>query len=193
MPVSVQESSASLAEAETACAGGPRYRGWACWQKSSRKDPADLGVEPDRLLDSPTLRTAFRSARLYNRAWTALPEAPFARPVAVSSVGGGCPYATLKAGWKVAEEFPVNRGGRRGIGPPKANGAVLAAPDRGPPAAAWCCGSVPAPIRRDRTSTGGWRASFLELVPVIVDVRAAGAEFVTARRGAARIGSSNPR
>jgi methylmalonyl-CoA mutase len=51
MPVSVQESSASLTEAERV-----RWRSAVAGvlAKSSRKDPADLGPEPERLLDSPT-------------------------------------------------------------------------------------------------------------------------------------------
>ena len=80
--------------------------------KSSRKDPADLGAEPERLLDSPTY-DGFPIRPLYT-ALDALPEPPL--PGQWPYVRGGDALRDVKSGWKVAESFPVRRtglGGRR--------------------------------------------------------------------------------
>jgi len=177
MPVSVQESSASLTEAERV-----RWRSAVAGvlAKSSRKDPADLGAEPDRLLDSPTY-DGFPIRPLYT-ALDGLPEAPL--PGQWPFVRGGDALRDVKAGWKVAEEFPVKRGGEA-ASVAEGNGAVLAALTEGTSALVLRVGpGAIAATELDRWLEG----VFLELVPVIVDVRAAGAEFVTAgrRKDAAR-------
>jgi methylmalonyl-CoA mutase len=169
MPVSVQESSASLTEAERV-----RWRSAVAGvlAKSTRKDPADLGAEPDRLLDSPTY-DGFPIRPLYT-ALDGLPEAPL--PGQWPFVRGGDALRDVKAGWKVAEEFPVNRGGEA-ASVAEGNGAVLAALTEGTSALVLRVGAgAIAATELDRWLEG----VFLELVPVIVDVRAAGAEFVTA-------------
>ncbi|WP_184433233.1 methylmalonyl-CoA mutase small subunit [Mycobacterium sp. AZCC_0083] len=169
MPVSVQESSASLTEAERV-----RWRSAVAGvlAKSTRKDPADLGAEPDRLLDSPTY-DGFPIRPLYT-ALDGLPEAPL--PGQWPFVRGGDALRDVKAGWKVAEEFPVNRGGDA-ASVAEGNGAVLAALTEGTSALVLRVGAgAIAATELDRWLEG----VFLELVPVIVDVRAAGAEFVTA-------------
>ncbi|HZE50384.1 MAG TPA: methylmalonyl-CoA mutase small subunit, partial [Jatrophihabitantaceae bacterium] len=136
------------------------------------KDPADLGAEPDRLLDSPTY-DGFPIRPLYT-ALDGLPEAPL--PGQWPFVRGGDALRDVKAGWKVAEEFPVNRGGDA-ASVAEGNGAVLAALTEGTSALVLRVGpGAIAATELDRWLEG----VFLELVPVIVDVRAAGAEFVTA-------------
>src|SRR5882757_9194284 len=166
MPVSVQESSASLTEAERV-----RWRSAVAGvlAKSSRKDPADLGAEPDRLLDSPTY-DGFPIRPLYT-ALDGLPEAPL--PGQWPFVRGGDALRDVKSGWKVAEEFP--HPGAASVA--EGNGAVLAALTEGTSALVLRVGpGAIAATELDRWLEG----VFLELVPVIVDVRAAGAEFVTA-------------
>jgi methylmalonyl-CoA mutase len=170
MPVSVQESSASLTEAERV-----RWRSAVAGvlAKSSRKDPSDLGAEPDRLLDSPTY-DGFPIRPLYT-ALDGLPEAPL--PGQWPFVRGGDALRDVKSGWKVAEEFPVPSRGQDSASVADGNGAVLAALTEGTSALVLRVGpGAIAATELDRWLEG----VFLELVPVIVDVRAAGAEFVTA-------------
>jgi methylmalonyl-CoA mutase len=170
MPVSVQESSASLTEAERV-----RWRSAVAGvlAKSSRKDPADLGAEPERLLDSPTY-DGFPIRPLYT-ALDGLPEAPL--PGQWPFVRGGDALRDVKAGWKVAEEFPVTARGGDAASLAEGNGAILAALTEGTSALVLRVGpGAIAATELDRWLEG----VFLELVPVIVDVRAAGSGFVTA-------------
>jgi methylmalonyl-CoA mutase len=182
MPVSVQESSASLIEAERV-----RWRSAVAGvlAKSSRKDPADLGAEPDRLLDSPTY-DGFPIRPLYT-SLDGLPESPL--PGQWPFVRGGDALRDVKSGWKVAEEFPVAGGqersdrgnvtarGRATASVAEGNGAVLAALTEGTSALVLRVGpGAIAATELDRWLEG----VFLELVPVILDVRAAGGEFVAA-------------
>ena len=167
--MSVQESSASLTEAERA-----RWRSAVAGvlAKSSRKDPADLGAEPERLLDSPTY-DGFPIRPLYT-SLDGLPEAPL--PGQWPFVRGGDALRDVKSGWKVAEEFPVRRGEASVA---DGNGAVLAALTEGTSALVLRVGpGAIAATELDRWLEG----VFLELVPVILDVRAAGGEFVVGRR-----------
>jgi methylmalonyl-CoA mutase len=166
MPVSVQGSSASLTEADRA-----RWRSAVAGvlAKSSRKDPADLGAEPDRLLDSPTY-DGFPIRPLYT-ALDGLPETPL--PGQWPFVRGADALRDVKSGWKVAEEFPLP--GQVSVA--DGNGAVLAALTEGTSALLLRVGNgAIAAAELDRWLEG----VFVELVPVILDVRAAGAEFVTA-------------
>jgi methylmalonyl-CoA mutase len=166
MPVSVQGSSASLTEADRA-----RWRSAVAGvlAKGSRKDPADLGAEPDRLLDSPTYE-GFPIRPLYT-ALDGLPEAPL--PGQWPFVRGGDALRDVKSGWKVAEEFPLP--GQVSVS--DGNGAVLAALTEGTSALVLRVGTgAIAAGELDRWLEG----VFLELVPVILDVRDAGVEFVTA-------------
>ena len=168
--MSVQESSASLTEAE-------RVR----WQsavagvlaKSSRKDPADLGAEPDRLLDSATY-DGFSIRPLYT-SLDALPEAPL--PGHWPFVRGGDALRDVKSGWKVAEEFPVPNRGQDVAAVAEGNGAVLAALTEGTSALVLRVGAgAIAATELDRWLEG----VFLELVPVILDVEAAGTDYLVA-------------
>jgi methylmalonyl-CoA mutase len=164
MPVSVQGSSASLTEADRA-----RWRSAVAGvlAKGSRKDPADLGVEPDRLLDSPTY-DGFPIRPLYT-AMDGLPEAPL--PGQWPFVRGGDALRDVKSGWKVAEEFPHPGA----VSVADGNGAILAALTEGTSALVLRVGAgAIAAGELDRWLEG----VFLELVPVILDVRDAGADYV---------------
>ena len=71
--------------------------------KSGRRDPAELGAEPERLLDSPTYE-GFPIRPLYT-CLDALPEPPL--PGTWPFVRGGDAHRDVIAGWKVAESFPA--------------------------------------------------------------------------------------
>src|SRR5260370_24086213 len=86
--------------------------------KSTRRDPADLPAEPERLLDSPTYE-GFPIHPLYT-SLDALPEP--ALPGQWPYVRGGDALRDVKTGWRVAEAFPAN-----GSAAADANGAVLVA------------------------------------------------------------------
>ena len=138
--------------------------------KSTRKDPADLGPEPERLLDTPTY-DGFPVRPLYTSldglAEPALPgHWPFTR--------GGDAHRDVLAGWKVTESFPI----AGDVDVATVNGAVLLALSDGTSArevrvgAAGGAGNsavVGVPIDQlDRVFEG----VFLDLVPVILDAGA---------------------
>jgi methylmalonyl-CoA mutase len=135
--------------------------------KSTRRDPADLPPEPERLLDSQTYE-GFPIWALYT-SLDALPEQPL--PGDWPFVRGGDAQRDVKVGWKVAEAFPV--GGQKAV--TDGNGAVLVALTEGVSALVLRVGApdgvVPAEL--DRLLEG----VFLDLVPVVVD---AGTDFVAA-------------
>jgi methylmalonyl-CoA mutase len=161
MPVSVQGSSAVEADREqwrTAVAG--------VLAKSTRRDPADLPAEPERLLDSPTYED-FVIRALYTGA-DALPEQPL--PGRWPFVRGADARRDVKAGWRVAEAFPA---APAAVG--EVNGSVLVALTEGVSALALRIGGPDgiAATELDRLLDG----VFLDLVPVVID---AGAEFTAA-------------
>jgi methylmalonyl-CoA mutase len=130
--------------------------------KSTRRDPADLPAEPERLLDSPTYE-GFPIRPLYTSAdeltEPALPgQWPFVR--------GGDALRDVKTGWRVAEAFPAN-----GSSAADANGAVLLALTEGVSALVLRAGGAAGEL--DRLLDG----VFLDLVPVVLD---AGADFLAA-------------
>ena len=86
--------------------------------KSMRKDPADLGEQPEHLLETPTY-DGFAIRALYT-AFDELPEPPL--PGHWPFVRGGDASRDVKSGWKVAEAFPLP-----GAAPGEGNAAVLAA------------------------------------------------------------------
>jgi methylmalonyl-CoA mutase len=134
--------------------------------KSSRKDPADLGAEPERLLDTPTY-DGFPVRALYT-GLDAHPEPSL--PGQWPYVRGGDALRDVRTGWKVAESFPL------GAGPAvtEGNDAVLSALADGVSALVLRVGDGGASATDlDRMLEG----VFLELVPVIVD---AGAEYAAA-------------
>ncbi|MDA2890897.1 methylmalonyl-CoA mutase small subunit [Mycolicibacterium sp. BiH015] len=84
--------------------------------KTTRKDPAELGAEPERLLDSPTY-DGFPIRPLYtSRDGLTEPALPGRWPF----VRGGDALRDVKAGWKVAEVYPAD-----GSAAAEANGAIL--------------------------------------------------------------------
>lgn len=137
--------------------------------KSTRRDPADLPAEPERLLDSPTYE-GFPVRPLYTTLDDS-PEPPL--PGQWPYVRGGDALRDVKSGWKVAEEFPA-----AGPGVDDGNGAVLLALTEGVSALALRVGGPDgvAPADLDRLLEG----VFIDLVPVILDVRGGGADYLAA-------------
>jgi methylmalonyl-CoA mutase len=129
--------------------------------KSTRRDPADLPAEPERLLDSPTYE-GFPIRPLYT-SLDALPEP--ALPGQWPYVRGGDALRDVKSGWRVAEAFPINGSAA------EANGAVLVALTEGVSALVLRVGGAAAQM--DRLLEG----VFLDLVPVVLD---AGADYAAA-------------
>jgi methylmalonyl-CoA mutase len=164
--MSEQESSSRLSVAEsdreqwrTAVAG--------VLAKSSRKEPADLGSEPEQLLDSPTYE-GFPIRPLYT-ILDSQPEPPL--PGRWPFVRGGDALRDVKSGWKVAEAFPLPGESEVSAG----NGTVLAALTEGTSALVLRVGGEDgvAAAELDRLLEG----VFLELVPVVLD---AGADYAAA-------------
>lgn len=135
--------------------------------KSSRREPAELGSEPERLLDSPTYE-GFPIRALYT-VLDALPEPPL--PGAWPFVRGGDAHRDVVAGWKVAESFPApDYGGAVADG----NGAVLDALADGVSALVLRVGrSGVAAADVDRLLEG----VYLDLAPILLD---AGADWAAA-------------
>ncbi len=135
--------------------------------KSARKDPEQLGDEPERLLETPTYDgIAIRAL------YTALDELPEPTlPGEWPYVRGGDALRDVSAGWKVAEEFPVPGGDDASA---DRNAAVLAGLGDGVSALLIRVGeSGVAPGDLTRLLSG----VYLDLVPVILD---AGADYADA-------------
>jgi methylmalonyl-CoA mutase len=130
--------------------------------KSSRRDPAELPAEPERLLDSPTYE-GFPIRALYT-SLDSLREP--ALPGRWPFVRGADARRDVKSGWKVAEAFPGN-----GSAAAETNGALLVALTEG--VSALVVGVEGAAAELDRLLEG----VFLDLVPVALD---AGADYVAA-------------
>ena len=133
--------------------------------KSTRRDPAELGDQPERLLDAPTYE-GFAIRALYT-VFDELPEPPL--PGEWPYVRGGDALRDVRSGWKVAEVFPAP-----GEAAGDANGAVLDALGVGVSALLIRVGeSGVAPEELEGLLAG----VYLDLAPVIVD---AGAEYSAA-------------
>lgn len=133
--------------------------------KSTRRDPADLPPEPERLLDSATYE-GFAIRPLYT-SLDELPEAPL--PGVWPFLRGGDARRDVNAGWKVAEAFPAAP-----VAVTDGNAAVLDALADGVSALVLRVGpSGVAPADLDRLLEG----VFLDLAPVILD---AGGDFAAA-------------
>ncbi|MGO9157474.1 methylmalonyl-CoA mutase small subunit [Mycobacterium sp.] len=139
--------------------------------KSARKEPAELGDEPEHLLDASTY-DGFAIRPLYT-AFDELPE---------PSLPGEWPYLRggpensasrdVKSGWKVVEAFPA--AGAPGASVGEANAAVLAALGEGVSALLIRVGeSGAAPEQLDGLLDG----VYLSMAPVILD---AGADYPAA-------------
>ncbi len=134
--------------------------------KSTRRDPADLPAEPDRLLDSPTYE-GFPIRPLYT-SLDALPEP--ALPGQWPYVRGGDALRDVKSGWRVAETFPFATAAAVDV----VNGAMLLSLTEGVSALVLRVGESGVPAAQlDRLLDG----VFLDLVPVVVD---AGADYAAA-------------
>lgn len=135
--------------------------------KGGRRAPADLGDEPERLLDSPTYE-GFPIRALY----TALDGHPEpALPGDWPFVRGADPHPDVLSGWKVAEEFPAP--GFAGT-PADGNAMVLDALVTGVSALILRVGGTGISVG----DLGRWlEGVYLELAPIRVD---AGADFGTA-------------
>jgi methylmalonyl-CoA mutase len=133
--------------------------------KSSRRDPAELPAEPERLLDSPTYE-GFPIRALYT-SLDALREPGL--PGRWPFVRGADARRDVKSGWRVAEAFPAD-----GCAVAEANGAVLVALTEGVSALVLGVGEAGvAAAEVDRLLEG----VFLDLVPVVVE---AGSDYVAA-------------
>ncbi|BBY83907.1 methylmalonyl-CoA mutase small subunit [Mycolicibacterium pulveris] len=135
--------------------------------KTTRRDPADLPAEPERLLDSPTYE-GFPIRPLYT-SLDAVAEHPL--PGQWPFVRGGDALRDVKAGWKVAEAFPADGSAKAG----EQNGALLLALTEGVSSLVLKIGEpdgVPA-TELDWLLDG----VFLDLVPVVLD---AGSDYVAA-------------
>jgi len=132
--------------------------------KSSRREPAELGPEPERQLDSPTYE-GFPIRALYT-VLDALPEPPL--PGIWPFVRGGDAHRDVITGWKVAESFPApDYSGAMADG----NAAVLDALAGGVSALVLRVGGTGvAAADVDRLLEG----VYLDLAPVLLD---AGADF----------------
>jgi methylmalonyl-CoA mutase len=178
MPVSVQGSSASTGTME---ADRENWRSAVAGvlAKSGRKDPADLGAEPERLLDSPTY-DGFPVRPLYT-GLDALPEPSL--PGQWPYVRGADALRDVRSGWKVAESFPLTAESAVTDG----NDAVLSALADGVSALVLRVGTgASAATGCARGVSGGADVTeldrmlegvFLELVPLIVE---AGADYAAA-------------
>jgi methylmalonyl-CoA mutase len=136
--------------------------------KSTRRDPAELGDQPEHLLDTPT-DEGFAIRPLYT-ALDELPEPPL--PGEWPYLRGGPVFQALrdvKSGWKVAEAFPAPVAAAG-----DANAAVLAALGEGVSALLIRVGeSGAAPGELE----GLLADVYLSMAPVILD---AGADYLAA-------------
>jgi methylmalonyl-CoA mutase len=162
-PVSVDASADSVharARWRTAVAG--------VLAKSTRRDPDDLGPEPERLLASPTYQ-GFPIRPLYT-ALDTLPEPPL--PGEWPYLRGGDALRDVRSGWKVAEAFPAQP--VPGVAAGDVNAAVLAALGEGVSALLIRVGeSGVAPNQLEKVLEG----VYLSMAPVILD---AGAQYSAA-------------
>jgi len=131
--------------------------------KSSRRDPAELGPEPERHLDSQTYE-GFAVRPLYT-ALDALDEP--ALPGQWPFIRGGDALRDVKSGWKVVESFPALGADGGADGDVKFdNGAVLLALTEGASALSVTIGEggvAPADLSQL------FEGVFLDLVPVIFE------------------------
>lgn len=126
--------------------------------KASRRDPAELGAEPERALDSETYE-GFPIRPLYTEAdELAEPALPGRWPF----VRGGDALRDVKFGWKVAEVFPAGASSVE-----QTNGAILLGLTEGVSALSLRLGPGGIdPADLDRALEG----VYLDLVPLVVEV-----------------------
>jgi methylmalonyl-CoA mutase len=132
---------------------------------SIRRDPAELGEDPEHLLDTPTY-DGFAVRPLYT-VFDELPEPPL--PGEWPYVRGGDALRDVQSGWKVAEVFPA-----AGTVVGDANAAVLGALTDGVSALLIRVGE--SGVTADQLE-GLLAGVYLNLVPVVLD---AGADYSAA-------------
>lgn len=136
--------------------------------KSTRKEPDELGEEPERLLETPTYDGI--AIRALYTALDELPEPPL--PGEWPYVRGADALRDVRSGWKVAEAFPADR--VAGVAAGDVNAAVLEALGNG-------AGALVLRVGESGVTAGqledALRGVYLSMVPVIVD---AGADFSAA-------------
>jgi methylmalonyl-CoA mutase len=125
--------------------------------KSTRRDPAELGDQPEQLLDVATY-DGFAIRSLYT-VFDELPEPPL--PGEWPYVRGGDALRDVNSGWKVAEVFPA-----AGTAPGDANAAVRAALTHGVSALLLRVGE--SGVAADQLE-GLLAGVYLNLAPVILD------------------------
>lgn len=137
--------------------------------KSTKRDPADLPPEPERLLDSATY-DGFPIRPLYTRADE---HAEAALPGNWPFVRGGDARRDAKTGWKVADVYPAD-----GATAAEANGSILLGLTEGISALVLRVGDGStetgvAPSDLDRLLDG----VYLDLVPVVVQMSGDGSTY----------------
>ncbi len=136
--------------------------------KSTRKDPAELGDQPERLLETPTYDGI--AIRALYTALDELPEPPL--PGEWPYVRGADGLRDVKSGWKVAEAFPADR--VAGVAAKDLNSAVLEALGNGANALVLRVGE--SGVTADQLGDA-LEGVYLSMAPVIVD---AGADYSAA-------------
>lgn len=136
--------------------------------KSTRKDPEELGDQPERLLETPTYDGI--AIRALYTALDELPEPPL--PGEWPYVRGADALRDVKSGWKVAEAFPADR--VAGVAAKDVNAAVLEALGNGANALVLRVGQSGVTADQLEESLAG---VYLSMAPVIID---AGADYATA-------------
>ncbi|KLO37889.1 methylmalonyl-CoA mutase [Mycobacterium nebraskense] len=136
--------------------------------KSTRKEPEELGDQPERLLETPTYDGI--AIRALYTALDELPEPPL--PGEWPYVRGADALRDVKSGWKVAEAFPADR--VAGVAAKDVNAAVLEALGNGASALVLRVGE--SGVTADQLE-GALEGVYLSMVPVVVD---AGADYSAA-------------
>ncbi|KKC05500.1 methylmalonyl-CoA mutase small subunit [Mycobacterium nebraskense] len=136
--------------------------------KSTRKEPEELGDQPERLLETPTYDGI--AIRALYTALDELPEPPL--PGEWPYVRGADALRDVKSGWKVAEAFPADR--VVGVTAKDVNAAVLEALGNGASALVLRVGE--SGVATDQLE-GALEGVYLSMAPVIVD---AGADYSAA-------------
>ncbi|MGD1174037.1 methylmalonyl-CoA mutase small subunit [Mycobacterium seoulense] len=136
--------------------------------KSTRKDPEELGDQPERLLETPTYDGI--AIRALYTALDELPEPPL--PGEWPYVRGADALRDVRTGWRVAEAFPADR--VAGVTADDVNSAVLEALGNGASALVLRVGESGVTVDQLEHALEGVH---LSMVPVMVD---AGADYSAA-------------
>ena len=136
--------------------------------KSTRKDPGQLGEQPERLLETPTYDGI--AVRALYTALDELPEPPL--PGDWPYVRGGDALRDVKTGWRVAEAFPATP--VPGVAAKDVNSAVLDALGNGASAVVLRVGE--SGVAADQLA-GALDGMYLSMAPLILE---SGADYPAA-------------